>query len=62
MRGHDIPIDFLVTPDQVIAAPSLHPRPRGVIWEILQEDKIQSIPLLRKGRREVRGAPTPRQL
>lgn len=62
MRGHDIPIDFLVTPDQVIAAPSLHPRPRGVIWEILQEEKILSIPLLRKGRRDVRGAPTPRQL
>jgi 5-formyltetrahydrofolate cyclo-ligase len=62
MRGHDIPVDFLVTPDQVIAAPSLHPRPRGVIWEILREDKIQSIPLLRKGRRDVRGAPTPRQL
>ncbi len=62
MRGHDIPVDFVVTPDQVIAAPSLHPRPRGVIWEILHEDKIQSIPLLRKGRRDVRGAPTPRRL
>ncbi len=62
MRGHDIPIDFLVTPGQVIAAPSLHPRPRGVIWEILHEDKIRSIPLLRRGRREVHGTPTPRQL
>ena len=62
MRGHDFPVDFLITPDQVIAAPSLHPRPRGVIWEILHEDKIASIPLLRKGRREVRGAPSPRQL
>jgi len=62
MRGHDVPIDFVVTPDQVIAAPSLHPRPRGVIWEILREEKIQSIPLLRKGRRDVRGTPTPRQL
>jgi 5-formyltetrahydrofolate cyclo-ligase len=62
MRGHDFPVDFLITPDQVIAAPSLHPRPRGVIWEILQEDKLSSIPLLRKGRRDVRGAPSPRQL
>ena len=62
MRGHDIPVDFLVTPGQVIAAPSLHPRPRGVIWEILHEDKIRSIPLLRKGRRDVHGTPTPRQL
>jgi len=55
MRGHDIPVDFLITPDQVIAAPSLHPRPRGIIWEILREDKILSIPLLRKGRRDARG-------
>ncbi|MFI5397160.1 MAG: 5-formyltetrahydrofolate cyclo-ligase [Candidatus Binatia bacterium] len=62
MRGHDIPVDFVITPDQVIAAPSLHPRPRGVIWEILQEEKILSIPLLRKGRRAVRSTPAPRQL
>jgi 5-formyltetrahydrofolate cyclo-ligase len=62
MRGHDIPVDFVITPDQVIAAPSLHPRPRGVIWEILQEDKILSIPLLRKGRRAARSTPAPRQL
>lgn len=62
MRGHDIPVDFIVTPAQVIAAPSLHPRPRGVIWEILREDRILAIPLLRKGRRVARSAPTPRQL
>jgi 5-formyltetrahydrofolate cyclo-ligase len=62
MRGHDIPVDFVVTPLQVIAAPSLHPRPRGVIWEILREDRIAVIPLLRKGRRDVLGAPTPRRL
>ena len=62
MRGHDIPVDFVVTPLQVIAAPSLHPRPRGVIWDILREDKIAVIPLLRKGRRDMRGTPTPRQL
>jgi 5-formyltetrahydrofolate cyclo-ligase len=62
MRGHDIPVDFVVTPDQVIAAPSLHPRPRGVIWEILRDDKVLTIPLLRKGRRDMRSAPTPRQL
>lgn len=62
MRGHDIPVDFVVTPDQVIAAPSLHPRPRGIIWEILRDDKIRTIPLLRKGRRDLRNTPAPRQL
>jgi len=62
MRGHDIPVDFIVTPSQVIAAPSLHPRPRGVIWEILREDRILAIPLLRKGRGLGRRAPSPRHL
>jgi 5-formyltetrahydrofolate cyclo-ligase len=58
MRGHDIPVDFVVTSDQVIAAPSLHPRPRGVMWEILHEERIQAVPLLRKGRRAVLSAQT----
>jgi len=61
MRSHDTPVDFIVTPDQVIAAPSLHPRPRGIHWELLSEERILAIPVLRKGRREVRGT-TPRQL
>jgi len=62
MRGHDIPIDFVVTPEQVIAAPSLHPRPRGVIWEILHEEQIQAVPALRKGRRALLSAQSPRRL
>lgn len=62
MRGHDIPIDFVVTPDQVIAAPSLHPRPRGIIWEILHEEQIQAVPALRKGRRALLSAQSPRRL
>lgn len=61
MRSHDTPVDFLITPDRVLAAPSLHPRPRGILWEILPEAKIRAIPILRKGRREMRGS-TPRQL
>ena len=62
MRGHDIPIDFVVTPEQVIAAPSLHPRPRGVIWEILHEEQIQAVPALRKGRRALMSAQSPRHI
>jgi 5-formyltetrahydrofolate cyclo-ligase len=62
MRGHDIPVDFVVTPDQVIAAPSLHPRPRGIIWEILHEDRIAAIPLLRNSRRQPAGKQSPRRI
>lgn len=62
MRAHDVPVDFLVTPDHVIAAPSLHPRPRGILWDLLAEDRIRAIPALQRGRPEARSAPTPRQL
>lgn len=54
MRAHDIPIDFIVTPDQVVAAPSLYPRPRGILWDLLPDERIRSMPILRKGRREGR--------
>ncbi|GIW39576.1 MAG: 5-formyltetrahydrofolate cyclo-ligase [Candidatus Binatia bacterium] len=54
MRAHDVPVDFLVTVDQVLAAPNLHPRPRGIFWELLPEEAFRKIPVLRKGRREMR--------
>ncbi len=59
MRAHDIPVDFLVTPDHVVAAPSLYPRPRGILWDLLPDERIRSIPILRKGRRDSRGTSTP---
>ena len=60
MRAHDIPVDFLVTPDQVVAAPSLYPRPRGILWDLLPDERIRSIPILRKERREAGESRTPR--
>jgi 5-formyltetrahydrofolate cyclo-ligase len=62
MRAHDIPVDFLITPDHVVAAPSLYPRPRGILWDLLAEDRIRSVPVLRKTRRSARGSISPRQL
>jgi len=62
MRAHDIPVDFLITPDQVVAAPSLYPRPRGILWDLLPDERIRAIPALRKGRREGRGSLTPGQI
>lgn len=59
MRAHDIPIDFLITPDQVVAAPSLYQRPRGILWDLLTDDRIRTIPVLRKGRRNSRGTSSP---
>jgi 5-formyltetrahydrofolate cyclo-ligase len=62
MRAHDIPVDFIVTPDQVLAAPSLYPRPRGILWDILPDERIRAVPVLRKGRRQGQGTRTPGHL
>lgn len=62
MRAHDVPVDYLVTPDQILAAPSLYPRPRGIVWDLLPDDRIRTIPALRKTRREGRDSVTPGQV
>ncbi len=62
MRAHDVPVDFAVTPDNVIAAPSLYPRPRGVLWDLLGEDQARAIPSLQRGRRDRSSRLTPGHL
>lgn len=47
LKPHDIPVDFIVTPDESIATKSKLPRPKGVYWEHLDDEKISAIPLLR---------------
>jgi 5-formyltetrahydrofolate cyclo-ligase len=48
LTGHDIPVDFIVTPDRVIDCRPAHgPRPTaGICWPDLTEEKIAAIPLL----------------
>ncbi|HEY5352764.1 MAG TPA: 5-formyltetrahydrofolate cyclo-ligase [Streptosporangiaceae bacterium] len=46
--GHDVPVDFIVTPERVIdCRPARGPRPAaGICWEDLTDEKIAAIPLL----------------
>jgi 5-formyltetrahydrofolate cyclo-ligase len=48
LTGHDIAVDFIVTPDRVIDCRPAHgPRPAaGICWQDLTEEKIAAIPLL----------------
>jgi 5-formyltetrahydrofolate cyclo-ligase len=48
LTGHDVPVDFIVTPERVIDCRSRHgPRQAaGIRWEDLTEEKIAAIPLL----------------
>ena len=48
MTDHDVPVDYIVTPERVIDCRKSHRprRPIGVAWDELTEDKIAAIPLL----------------
>ena len=46
MAGHDMPLDLVVTPDEVIECARRADRPRGIAWNTLTREKIDAIPLL----------------
>jgi 5-formyltetrahydrofolate cyclo-ligase len=46
---HDFRVDLVVTPTEVIRCPRV-PRPAGVLWDHLDDDKIAAIPALRARR------------
>jgi 5-formyltetrahydrofolate cyclo-ligase len=48
LTGHDVLVDFIVTPERVIDCRPRHgPRPAaGIRWDDLTEEKIAAIPLL----------------
>ena len=51
MTEHDIPLNAIVTPAEIIRTESLYPRPKGIYWPRLEEEKIKEIPALLTRRR-----------
>jgi 5-formyltetrahydrofolate cyclo-ligase len=53
LTGHDVLVDFIVTPERVIDCRSRHApaAPASIRWEDLTEEKIAAIPLLSARRR-----------
>src|SRR5262249_10419938 len=45
---HDIPVDVIVTPTRVIHTHTQLPRPRGIYWDYLTNEKIDEIPYLKQ--------------
>jgi 5-formyltetrahydrofolate cyclo-ligase len=48
MTAHDVPLDAIVTPDEIVSCAGRWQRPAGVLWDHLQDDKIAEIPLLQR--------------
>ena len=45
---HDVCLDYVATPDELIKCTGVAPRPTGIYWEDLDEAKIRLIPVLQK--------------
>ncbi len=48
MLRHDFPLDYIITPEGITETRHRYPKPRGIYWDELSEEKIQTIPLLMK--------------
>ena len=53
IQPHDITVDFIVTPDEIIEC-ERRPKPTGIIWSILPKEKLSRVPILRKLRERER--------
>jgi 5-formyltetrahydrofolate cyclo-ligase len=46
VEAYDVSVDYIITPERIIKVIERHSRPKGIIWELLNGDKIKEIPLL----------------
>lgn len=46
MHAHDIPLDYIVTPDEVIECPPTYGRQTGIEWRLLPRERIEQVPIL----------------
>lgn len=48
MEEYDLPIDFIVTPEEVIETNTPYPKPQGIDWERLDDSRIEAMPVLQQ--------------
>jgi 5-formyltetrahydrofolate cyclo-ligase len=46
MTDHDVPVDFIVTPERVIRPPRAFAKPRGIRWDALSPEQLAAMPPL----------------
>lgn len=45
---NDVPVDFIVTPERVIATHTKYEKPNRIYWELISEEKLKELPLLKE--------------
>ncbi|MGH7843874.1 MAG: 5-formyltetrahydrofolate cyclo-ligase [Candidatus Binatia bacterium] len=51
MTDHDIPLNAIVTPAEIIFVKPRYRKPKGIYWNLLPAEKIDAIPILKRCRR-----------
>lgn len=48
VEPHDLVVDYIVTPTKVIKTKPKYSKPRGIYWDLITEEKLNEIPVLRR--------------
>lgn len=48
VEPHDIPLDVIATPTQLLRTDTDYEKPAGIIWDDLSDDRIEEIPVLQR--------------
>ncbi|RKY03716.1 5-formyltetrahydrofolate cyclo-ligase [Candidatus Poribacteria bacterium] len=56
MLPHDVPVDYIITPEGIIRTERAYSKPKGILWDLLEEGKLESIPILRRLRTSLIGS------
>jgi 5-formyltetrahydrofolate cyclo-ligase len=46
MTEHDVPVDFIITPERTIKVEHGYRKPSGILWELLPPDAFKQMPVL----------------
>lgn len=51
VEPHDLSVDYVITPDEIIETNTPHPKPEGISWELVGAADLESMPILAALRR-----------
>lgn len=57
LQAHDYPLDWIVTPYEVIETQTEHPRPKGLDWENIRAEQYEDIPVLKRLKAQLQAEP-----
>lgn len=48
MEEHDVSVDYIVTPDEIIKTNAKYAKPEGILWNLLLQEDLERMPVLKE--------------